>query len=305
MAESSVGTSLNDATRSEPSGPTCSSDTGPAQETIAQTDGHYCLEDWDADSESEDEVRQLDGSCEGRRENYEQTPGPAFKILTAPTCSSLQFVAITPESSKDSDANSTPSGGGTSARSGGEASAPPTGGVAAIRQAKRERSDSYESSDGGDRPTKKTHQCHYCNKLFANSFRLKIHVRVHTGEKPFKCEPCNQAFSDRSNFVKHKQTKTHQSKAAMDTEGAASSLSVQASRLREVTDVAGPSQRPSSSEAGHPFLVSADTCFVLEKLGMHRIIRLFLKTGIRPDTGYCNQISGYQKSRISGQICSN
>ena len=82
----------------------------------------------------------------------------------------------------------------------------------AQRQLKRDRSVSDDSNDGGDNPNKKKHQCPICNKLFPNSFRLKTRYRVHTGEKPYKCEPCNQAFADRSNYVKHRQTKSHKNK---------------------------------------------------------------------------------------------
>jgi uncharacterized C2H2 Zn-finger protein len=203
-------------------------------------------------------MNQLDGSSEGRGISCESGPALAFKVLTGPVCGSLQFVANALQSA-DSDANATPSAAGTSATRPGESTvaAPPTG-VSQLRQIKRERSDSNDSSDGGDRPTKKSHQCQYCNKLFANSFRLKIHVRVHTGEKPFHCEPCNQAFSDRSNFVKHKQTKTHRQKADLSAAGGtASTLSEQASRLRDGAETAPVEGPPSSGVGGgHPFLVS-------------------------------------------------
>ena len=242
----------------EPAEPSAGQDSFTTPESIAQIDGLCGLDSCDSDSESEDElIRQIDGSSEGRRLVCEPGPGPAFKVLTGPVCSSLLFVANRAPSA-DSDANTPPSSASTSAATRpGEASAPPIG-VAAIRQVKRERSDSNESSDGGDRPTKKTHQCHFCNKLFANSFRLKIHVRVHTGEKPFKCEPCNQAFSDRSNFVKHKQTRTHRSKADPTGEGeAASTLSEQASRLSEVAATQPPDRlHTSGEEPRHSSLVS-------------------------------------------------
>ncbi|KAF7315404.1 C2H2-type domain-containing protein [Mycena indigotica] len=49
------------------------------------------------------------------------------------------------------------------------------------------------------------HQCPYCNKRFNRPSGLKIHLTVHTNDKPYICpeESCGRAFSVRSNMRRH------------------------------------------------------------------------------------------------------
>lgn len=64
---------------------------------------------------------------------------------------------------------------------------------------KKKRSKPTKSSNcttsGEKKESKpKKHACTLCPKKFTRPAELQRHIRVHTGEKPFKCELCHQGF---------------------------------------------------------------------------------------------------------------
>ena len=56
----------------------------------------------------------------------------------------------------------------------------------------------------GEKPFK----CNHCVKAFSASSYLKEHQRIHTGEKPFKCEHCCVSYSQKVNLVTHQRIHT-------------------------------------------------------------------------------------------------
>ncbi|XP_075729653.1 uncharacterized protein LOC119163786 [Rhipicephalus microplus] len=58
----------------------------------------------------------------------------------------------------------------------------------------------------GERPF----QCHLCPAAFSLRATLVDHIRTHTGERPFSCDRCSASFALKKTLVKHMRTHTRE-----------------------------------------------------------------------------------------------
>ncbi|KAM6222946.1 sal-like protein 1 [Rhynchocyon petersi] len=84
--------------------------------------------------------------------------------------------------------------------------------LAQQRKSKPPNVTAFEAKSSSDEAFFK-HKCRFCAKVFGSDSALQIHLRSHTGERPFKCNICGNRFSTKGNlkvhFQRHKEKYPH------------------------------------------------------------------------------------------------
>ncbi|XP_068115824.1 sal-like protein 1 isoform X2 [Hyperolius riggenbachi] len=148
---------------------------------------------------SSDRLPSTTGGSQTSNSPASITPSPAFAISSLLSPASNPLLPQPPPSS--TLFNSTLPSVGTTAED-----------LNSLRKSKPANATGFEAKSTSDETFFK-HKCRFCAKVFGSDSALQIHLRSHTGERPFKCNICGNRFSTKGNlkvhFQRHKEKYPH------------------------------------------------------------------------------------------------
>ena len=64
---------------------------------------------------------------------------------------------------------------------------------AVVSTKKKSKTSSTHTNQGDTKPSKIKHVCKLCDKECRTPSQLKVHIRVHSGERPYMCKVCDKS----------------------------------------------------------------------------------------------------------------
>ena len=79
---------------------------------------------------------------------------------------------------------------------------------AVVSTKRNSKASCTQTKQGDKKSTRIKHICKVCDRVCNTPSELKVHIRVHSGERPYMCKICDMLFSRESHLTGHMRIHT-------------------------------------------------------------------------------------------------